>query len=174
MKLLNKWVLTKILVSRGRCELPAISRLTPKSLAASKFFLRPAKRKTLRLLTVAEWWRARLRPPWSLRFCDAMFVPLRPICLCPKKVRFGAQAFSKKPIYPLCSLFLPSFLAETITCILKMARCERAPVLHITADTDTDQCVARIVSATNPTVPESHKPRVTTLGKSCRAPQNAP
>ena len=24
----------------------------------------------------AEWFRARLRPPWSLRFCDAIFVPL--------------------------------------------------------------------------------------------------
>ena len=40
-------------MSRGRCELPVI------------------------LISAAKCLRARLRPPWSLPFCDAIFVPLR-------------------------------------------------------------------------------------------------
>ena len=27
-------------------------------------------------ISAAEWLRAHLRPPWSLRFCDAILVPL--------------------------------------------------------------------------------------------------
>ena len=27
-------------------------------------------------ISAAEWLRAHLRPPWSVRFCDAIFVPL--------------------------------------------------------------------------------------------------
>ena len=59
----------------GRCELPAILRLTPKSLAASDFFAAGEAKNPA--ISAAEWLRARLRPPWSLRFCDAIFVPLR-------------------------------------------------------------------------------------------------
>ena len=59
----------------GRCELPAIVRVTQKSLAASDFFAAAeAKNPTI---SAAEWLRAHLRPPWSLRFCDPIFVPLK-------------------------------------------------------------------------------------------------
>ena len=50
-------------------------RLTAnKSLAASDLFA-AGEAKNL-AISAAEWLRARLRPPWSLRFCDAMCVPL--------------------------------------------------------------------------------------------------
>ena len=61
-------------LAAGRCELPAILRLTPKSLAASDFFADGEAKNPA--ISAAEWLRARLRPPWSLRFCDAIFVPL--------------------------------------------------------------------------------------------------
>ena len=64
---------------RGRCDFPAILRLTPKSLAASDFFAAAEAKNPA--ISAAEWLRARLRPPWSLRFCDAIFVPLSPICV---------------------------------------------------------------------------------------------
>ena len=74
---------------RGRCELPAILRATQKSLAASDFFAaeNPA-------ISAAEWLRAHLRPPWSLRFCDAIFVPLR---TGPTKVDFSVFSTSRTP-----------------------------------------------------------------------------
>ena len=53
----------------GRCELPAILRVTQKSLAASDFFAAAEAKNPA--ISAAEWLRAHLRPPWSLRFCDA-------------------------------------------------------------------------------------------------------
>ena len=58
----------------GRCELPVVLRVAQKSLAASDFFA-ATEAKNLAISAV-EWLRARLRPPWALRFRDAMFVPL--------------------------------------------------------------------------------------------------
>ena len=57
---------------RASCDLTP----TPKIASGWRFFLRPVKRKTLRLISAAEWLRRALRPLWSLRFCDAIFVPL--------------------------------------------------------------------------------------------------
>ena len=57
----------------GHCELPVILREAQKSLAASVFFC--GRRSENLAISAAEWLRARLRPPWSLRFCDAIFVP---------------------------------------------------------------------------------------------------
>ena len=51
--------------SHGRCELPAILRVTQKSLAASDFFFAAAEAKNP-AVSAAEWLRAHLRPPWSL------------------------------------------------------------------------------------------------------------
>ena len=51
-------------------------RLTQKSLAASDFFAAAEAKNPA--ISAAEWLQAHLRPPWSLRFCDAIFVPLRP------------------------------------------------------------------------------------------------
>ena len=68
----------------GRCELPAILRVTPKSLAASDFFAAAEAKNPA--ISAAEWLRARLRPPWSLRFCDAIFVPLSE-CLTPWQLK---------------------------------------------------------------------------------------
>ena len=58
----------------GRCELPAILRVTQKSLAASDFFAAAEAKNPA--ISAAELLRAHLRPLWSLRFCDAIFVPL--------------------------------------------------------------------------------------------------
>ena len=50
-------------------------RVTPKSLAANEFFVASEAKNPA--ISAAEWLRAHLRPPWSLRFCNAIFVPLR-------------------------------------------------------------------------------------------------
>ena len=54
---------------RGRCELPAILRLNPPN---RYHFERPAKCKNP-ASSAPKWLRARLRPPWSLRFCPRDF-----------------------------------------------------------------------------------------------------
>ena len=60
---------------RGRCEAPAIFRATPR-IASNCDFLVAGEAKNP-AISAAEWLRTHLRPPWSLRFCDAIFVPLR-------------------------------------------------------------------------------------------------
>ena len=81
----------------GRCELPAISRVTQKSLAASVFFFFAAAEAKNPAISAAEWLRARLRPPWSLRFCDASFVPPRSVPLglkiLPTQLLFQTNSF---------------------------------------------------------------------------------
>ena len=61
---------------RGRCELPAILRLSypPKSLAASGLFCGRRRKHFCDFCSGMVASRARLRPPWSLRFCDTIFV----------------------------------------------------------------------------------------------------
>ena len=53
-------------------------RLTRKSLAASDFVAAGEAKNPA--ISAAELLRARLRPPWSLRFCDAIFVLLSLQC----------------------------------------------------------------------------------------------
>ena len=50
-------------------------------------------------ISAAEWLRARLRPPWSLRFCDAMFVPLRLAMEClPRPSKIGRTPSGPCPL----------------------------------------------------------------------------
>ena len=64
-----------VICGHGRCELPAILRVTQKSLAASDLVAAAEAKNPA--ISATEWLRARLRPPWSLRFCDVIFVMLR-------------------------------------------------------------------------------------------------
>ena len=65
------------LVFRGRYELPAVLRLTPPKIASDGDFLAAGDAQNP-AISATDRLRARLRPRWSLRFCDASFVQLRP------------------------------------------------------------------------------------------------
>ena len=79
--------------SRGRCELPA---MTPnfKSLAASDFFAASEAKNPA--ISAAEWLQARLRPPWSLRFCDA--ISRQPHELARKRWTIEVQRCLEQPV----------------------------------------------------------------------------
>ena len=110
------------LVSRGRCgrEIARLRRLAAvvaaiflrfwgfppqKSLAASDFFAAGEAKNPA--ISAAEWLRARLRPPWSLRFCDAIFVPLssRP-GVWPEKL---GQESCRTKVSRIFRIFVPNF-----------------------------------------------------------------
>ena len=60
---------------RGRCKLPAILRANLKNRQRLAISCAAGEAKKI-AISAAEWLRACLRPPWSLRFCDTIFVPL--------------------------------------------------------------------------------------------------
>ena len=55
----------------SRCELAGILRLAPKIASGLRFLFAAGEAKKP-AISEAEWLRARLWPPWSLRFCDAI------------------------------------------------------------------------------------------------------
>ena len=61
---------------RGRWEFLAILRVTPEIASDCDFFCGWRGEKPS-AISATEWLRARLGPPWSLRFCNASFAPLR-------------------------------------------------------------------------------------------------